>query len=135
MHELENRSSNVNVIKTNTATKSKIIGLHEDKYYRKDLNDTGNSIGVSFDYVIAAEWDGRPLRFIIDNKIKGSEFHLLDFSKMEIAPRKNYEGGMKMFNMAEEHEDTNSAIIRTVLRSEMSLQLERGEEMVVCKNV
>lgn len=93
LHELENRGSNVNIIKTNTATKSKIIAFHDKTLYRRDLvtPGQGNIAGDYYDGVVAAEWDGRPLMFLIDNKIKNSEFHLLNFDNMQVVPRKNYE--------------------------------------------
>ena len=135
MHNMHKRGSNAMIIHTNVATKSKIIGFHDTTLYRKDAKDLNNGVGMFFDYVIAQEWDGRALYFLIDEDIKGSQFNLINFDNMEIVPRRNIYGEAKMFNFANEHSDTNSKTQHTVLTSEISLELFNGEGMAICKNV
>ena len=133
MQDFSKRNSNVNVIHTNTATKSKIIGFHDKTLYRKEISDTGNNVGEYYDAVVAAEWDGRMLYFVIDETIEDSQFNMVNFENFEVVPRKTLEGTAKILQMAEETE--NSAIIHTTLRSELSLHVVRGNEMAVCKNI
>ena len=133
MHAMHKAGSNANIIHTNVATKSKIIGFHDQTLYKKDIQNVGNKVGEYYDGVVAAEWDGRILFFLIDESIEGSQFNLVNFENMEVVPRKTLEGNAKVLQMAEETE--NSAIIHTTLRSEISLHVGRGNEMAICKNV
>ena len=127
------RGSNSNVFCGNVSTKSKIVGFHDKTLYEKQIQDTGNKVGEYYDGVIAAEWDGRTLYFDIDETIENDQFNLVNHDNMEAVPRRSYEGGSVMYQMAEETE--NSARIHTTLRSELSLEVKRAENMAVCKNI
>lgn len=132
--ELANRSSDVMLIHCNSATKSKLISMIPDKSYRKANNaNEANKAGIYYDGIVATEWDGRVLNFIVDNSIASSEFAVLDMNSIGLTPRKDKSGTDKMYQV--NPENVTSAKIEEVIRTVCTLKIQYPTMMATLKNI
>lgn len=134
MFQMSARSSNVSIIHTNAQTKQKLIELIPDKDYKKDITaNEANKAGIFYDGIVAAEWDGRILYFLVDNSINGDYFALLDMNSMGLTPWKAIDGSDKMYVISQEVED--SSRVKETLRSQCTLKIHYPDMMAVCENI
>lgn len=135
LFNLSKVDSNAHIIHCNAQSKEKILNFIPDiDRVDNKWNSWEVIAGMPFaGWVSTPTRDGRILSFYIDNKMVWNQFNLVNFSNMQWIPRKALAGTDKMFELT--NEPTNSALISETMRSEFSLELVRGNEMAVCKNI
>ena len=113
--ELLNRNSSVDTIVTNAVTKKKLLGLVGSAYATQLQSGVQVNAGVYFDGIVAEDRDGRILKFVVDNSVKGSSLALVDSKSLHIIPAKDNDGGDLFMKVSTEAQ--SSAVIQETIRS------------------
>lgn len=124
--ELHDRNSEVDTIVCNGETRSTLIGVVGSAYSRNVDAAAGNaSLGVYFDGIIAEDWDGRLLRFVVDKNMKTGEMAMVASTSLGLVPAKDNDGTDLMSKIVAE--PTSSAQIQETLRTELSVEVLRAD--------
>ena len=136
MRRMDSKSSTATIIHTNAQTKAKLLAIIPDIDRVDNKGNAGEQMHwlPFIGWITTPDWDGRILSFYIDDTIVWNQFNLVDFSEMELRPRKTHDGYDKMFVISPE-EKANSTLISESMKSEFSLELKNGSKMAVCKNL
>lgn len=135
--ELHNRSSNVNGIMCNVATKNALVNIAKaEGVYTSNVNqgDVGLSAGVYYDGLVTSGWDGRVLPFIINKNMPDNSVAFIDTNSLGLAPRSDRLLGGDIF-LRFYDENTNSAVRQETAKTEIAFEMVRADKQAFLTNL
>ena len=133
---LHNRSSNVNVIVCNVATKNALVNIAKaEGNYTSNINqgDVNVNAGVYYDGIVTSGWDGRVLAFVVNKHVPAGAAMFVDTTTLNIVPSPDSTGGDLFFKTSVE--PTSSALHTETLRTEIALEIQRADKQAYLANM